>query len=77
MTVRDLLRRLAARIQFPVLGGVFVGRIKDRMLEEAVFHRRLPCPLGAANVSSLIAISMIFRDELRPVRRIRPAQIPI
>ena len=74
------LGRLAAPIQFPMLGRVFVGRIEDRMLEKAVFHRRLPCPFCAAVLyiyPRTGAITMISKDEPRPLQKICRAQVAI
>jgi hypothetical protein len=34
-----LLRRLAARVHFPMPGRVLVGRVENRMFKKAVFHR--------------------------------------
>ena len=37
----DLLRRLALVVELPVAGGVLVGRVEDRALEEGVGHGSL------------------------------------
>src|SRR6185437_11063539 len=37
--IDDLLRRLTALVHLPVPGRILVGRIENRMLKKAVFHR--------------------------------------
>ena len=35
---KDLVRRLTARVEFPVTGWVLVRRVQDRFLEEPTIH---------------------------------------
>jgi len=75
---RQIHPSLAARIQLPVPGRVFVGRIEDRMLEKAVFHRRLSCPFAPVlhNYRSG-AITMISKTNRGPCRTFARPQIAI
>src|SRR5689334_17424126 len=55
--LNDLLRRLTVVVKLPVPFGIFVRRVKDRMIEKGIAHRSLFSPITTVDQPLLGAIN--------------------